>query len=170
MLQNIYAALDAGLGLGLEAKHLNAGHMALRAVLVFAIATIFIRLGHKRFMGQSTAMDVMLGIVFGSLASRAISGNAPFFPVLAAALTLVICHWLAAALCFHSHTAGRVVKGKATVLVREGQIDWEEMRRGHITEHDLKEAMRMEGEEPDVRQLKQAHLERNGDISIITKP
>jgi hypothetical protein len=59
--------------------------MALRAVVVYVVTVIIVRLGKKRFMGKGTAFDVILGIMLGSIVSRAITGNAPFFPALAAA-------------------------------------------------------------------------------------
>jgi uncharacterized membrane protein YcaP (DUF421 family) len=43
------------------------------------------------------------------------------------------------------------------------------MRRGHVTENDLQEAMRTNGKPPDLSKVKSAHLERNRDISIIVR-
>jgi uncharacterized membrane protein YcaP (DUF421 family) len=120
-------------------------------------------------MGKSTALDVMLGIVFGSVVSRAITGNAAFFPALAAALVLVLLHWVLSAVAFHWHRFGTFVKGEQSLLVQDGKVQHENLRRTHITEHDLEEAMRANGKEPDLRKIQAAYLERNGDISIIQK-
>lgn len=169
MLEQIYSGLDAALGLKLEVKEISAWQMSLRSLVVFIAATAMIRLGNKRFMGKSTALDVMLGIVFGSLVSRAISGNAPFFPVLAAGLTLVLFHWLLASIAFRSHGFGTLIKGHHDELVKEGRIQREMMKKSHITEHDLHEALRSHGKPPDVSRIKSAHLERNGDISILSE-
>lgn len=43
------------------------------------------------------------------------------------------------------------------------------MRKAHLTEHDLQEAIRSSGKQPDVREVASAHLERNGDISVIMR-
>jgi uncharacterized membrane protein YcaP (DUF421 family) len=43
------------------------------------------------------------------------------------------------------------------------------MRKTHVTTHDLEEALRREGKEPDVSRIKEANLERNGDISLIMR-
>src|SRR4051812_22382324 len=110
-MNEIWSYLDRALGLGLEAKDLGAGQMSLRAFVVFIIAIAIIRVGDKRFMGRSSALDVMLGIVFGSVVSRAINGNAPFFATLTASFVLVAMHWVVAAIAFRSHRFGRVVKG-----------------------------------------------------------
>src|SRR3954467_15198928 len=43
---------------------------------------------------RATAFDVILGIMLGSMVSRAIAGTAPFLPTLAASSTLLAVHWL----------------------------------------------------------------------------
>jgi uncharacterized membrane protein YcaP (DUF421 family) len=168
-MEQLKQALSWLIGLGLENKDINALQMSLRAVIVFFVAIVMLRIGNKRFMGKNTALDVMLGIVFGSTVSRAITGNAPFFPTLAASLVLILLHWTLAAIAFRSKGIGHAVKGRNRLLVRDGEIQWDEMRKGHITEDDLKEAMRNQGKQPEIKEVKAAHLERNGDISIITK-
>ncbi len=167
MTQDVWDAVQWGLGLTLETNELTVWHMSLRALVVFVLAIGMIRLGSKRFMGQSTALDVLLGIVFGSTVSRAITGTAPFFPALAASLTLVLVHWLFSALAVRSPRFETLVKGHERTLVRDGEIQWSEMRRAHITAHDLEEALRVNGKSLDLRAVKAAQLERNGDISLI---
>jgi uncharacterized membrane protein YcaP (DUF421 family) len=168
-MEQLKQALNWLIGLELENKDINALQMSLRAVIVFFIAIIMLRIGNKRFMGKNTALDVMLGIVFGSTVSRAITGNAPFFPTLAASLVLVLLHWTLAAIAFRSQGFSNAIKGRNRLLVRAGEIQWDEMRKGHIAEDDLKEAMRNQGKQPEIKEVRSAHLERNGDISIITK-
>jgi uncharacterized membrane protein YcaP (DUF421 family) len=167
MLEQLYSIVDHALGLHLESKDISAWQMSLRALVVFILATVIVRVGNRRFMGKSTALDVMLGIVFGAVVSRAITGNAPFLPALTAGATLVITHMVLTAIAFRFHRFGILFKGSGDLLVEHGQIHWNMMKRYHITERDLQEAMRGRGMEPEIRKIKYAHLERNGDISII---
>ncbi len=169
MFQDVWAALSWALGLEQDNQDINVWRMSLRAVIVFVAAIAMIRLGDKRFMGRSTAFDVILGIIFGSVVSRAITGNAPFFPTLAAALVLVLMHWVLSAIAFRSPRFGTWVKGHERQIVRDGELQWEAMRHSHITEHDLHEAMGGKGHVPDVRAVQAAHVERNGEISIILR-
>src|SRR5918912_2457643 len=111
------------LGLGLEGKDLNMPQMALRAVVVYVVAVLIVRIGKKRFMGQATAFDVILGIMLGSIVSRAVTGNAPFFPALAAGAVLVGMHWLFSSIALRSHVFGEAIKGEPRVLIRDGTID-----------------------------------------------
>ena len=168
-MEQVKAFLNWAIGLELETKEINVGQMSLRAFIVFIAAIIMLKIGDKRFMGKNTTLDVMLGIVFGSVLSRAITGNAPFFPALAAGIVLVLLHWIFSAIAFRSHGFGIAVKGQERLLVRDGEMQHHEMKKAHITEHDLQEALRNRGKAPEVSQIKAAHLERNGDISIIVK-
>ncbi|HLL76029.1 MAG TPA: YetF domain-containing protein [Pyrinomonadaceae bacterium] len=143
--------------------------MSLRALVVFVAAIVMLKIGDKRFMGRSTAFDAALGIIFGSVVSRAITGNAPFGPTLAAGLVLVLLHWVLAAIAFRSHGFGNLVKGRNQLLVRDGEPLRNEMRKTHITEHDLNEALRKQGKPADMSQVREAHLERDGKISIVAR-
>ena len=153
--------------LGLDTKDLTVWQMALRALLVYAAAVVILRLGSKRFMGKNTVFDVILGIMLGSVMSRAITGNAPLFPALGAACVLVALHYLFAAVSFRSEKFGAIVKGHDCTLVRDGQIQWENMRKHHISEKDLLEALRLHSKISEAKGVEVAYLERNGGISAI---
>ena len=134
--------------------------------MVYVLTVLVVRLGKKRFMGQSTAFDVILGIMLGSIVSRAITGNAPFLPALAAAAVLMAMHWLFSGLAFRSHRFGEAIKGELRVLVRDGTIDREAMRGAHVSERDLWEDLRGEGVSR-LEQVAEARLERSGKLSVI---
>lgn len=155
--------------LGLGADDLTIGHMAIRAVVVYFSALLMIRIGEKRFLGKNTAFDVILGIVFGSVVSRAITGSTEFFPTLAAGLVLVLLHWLFAFLSFHLDWFGSFVKGHNRTLVEEGEILWDAMRKSHISEKDLMSAVRTQASVAELDSVQAARLERSGDISVIKK-
>src|SRR5215213_531735 len=86
-------ALEWAFGTGGSSVHINVPQMALRAVVVYGAVVLIVRMGKKRFMSRATAFDVILGIMLGSLVSRAIAGTAPFAPTLAASATLIAVHW-----------------------------------------------------------------------------
>ena len=165
-MDSIAAALRLALGLGTQGKELGMGQMALRAVVVYVATVLMVRLGKKRFMGQSTAFDVILGIMLGSIVSRAITGNAPFVPALGAAAVLLAMHWLFSALAFSSHSFGKAIKGEPRVLVRDGTVAREDMRQAHMSEGDLWEDLRGEGVSR-LEQVAEARLERSGKLSVI---
>lgn len=154
--------------LGLSAESLSLWQMALRAVVVYLVAIVLVRLGEKRFLGKYAALDVILGFMLGSVLSRAITGSSPFFETLfGGALALVLMHWLFAVISFRSDRFGNWVKGNERVLVRDGNIEWNAMRTSHISRNDLQAAVRSNAQLADLKQVKEARLERSGDISIV---
>ncbi len=156
--------------LGLDEDDLGAHHMAIRAVVVFIFAIFVVRIGEKRFIGKNTAFDVILGVMLGSVISRAITGQSPFFPTLVAAVVLVGLHWIFARLSFSAGWIGTLIKGSPRVLIRDGKIDWDAMRRSHLSENDLLSALRLREGMEDWSEVKEARLERNGEISVIRRP
>jgi uncharacterized membrane protein YcaP (DUF421 family) len=160
--------VSAALGLGLESKEIGIGQMALRAIVVYVVTVAFVRLAKKRFMGRATAFDVILGIMLGSIVSRAITGNAPLGPALAAAATLIGMHWLFSLVAYHWHGFGIAVKGQPRVLIRDGSPNRDAMRRSHVTEHDLHDDLRSEGVE-GMERVKEARLERSGKVSVVKR-
>lgn len=156
--------------LGLGSEDLNWWQMSIRAVIVFIVALIIVRFGNHRVFGKNTAFDIVLGIVYGSVLSRAITGNSPFFPTIVAALVLILLHRFLAVIAFRtSFGFGNWIKGKPSVLIKEGEIQWDELRKNSITENDLKEAIRNSGYEGNIDKVNTAYLERSGNISIIRK-
>jgi uncharacterized membrane protein YcaP (DUF421 family) len=153
--------------LGLDADSLAVWQMALRALIVYVWGVVLVRLGEKRFIGKFTAFDVIMGIMLGSILSRAITTAGGFFATLAAALVLVGMHYLFAALTYHFEWLGDLVKGTARTLVIDGQIQWDGMRQSHISEKDLMSALRENADVNDVSKVKLDRLERSGNISAI---
>ncbi len=156
--------------LGLNTANVAPGQMILRALIVYLVALALVRLGATRFLGKNTAFDIILGIILGSVISRGINGSAPFFSTLAASVALVGIHWVFAVLAFRSHRFGRLVKGSNHELYKSELLLWEQMRRHHITEHDLMEAVRLQAKQDSLDGIAAIRLERSGNISVIQAP
>lgn len=169
MAPRIWEFLVDPLGGDADASQLSIRHMVVRAVIVYAVSIVLVRIGKKRFMGSHTAFDVLMGIIIGSVLSRAINGSARFSESIAAALALVLLHWLFASLALRFPRFSRFVKGSSRQLVREGAILWDEMRRGGIGREDLMQALRQKTGLEELEQVKYACLERGGEITVIPK-
>jgi len=155
--------------IGSDAGTITWWQMSIRAILIFASALILIRFSRKRVFGKNTSFDIVLGVILGSILSRALTGNARFFPTLAAAITLVALHMLLSRLAFRNRWLGHLVKGTDNQLGKEEEIQWEAMKRSSIIQHDLQEAARIKGSVMDLDKVRAAFIERSGDISVIKK-
>jgi uncharacterized membrane protein YcaP (DUF421 family) len=161
--------LDSALGLSAaKAEELSTYQVCLRAATVFLVLVAYVRFGKKRFLGQATGFDAVLVIVIGSVASRAISGTAPFVASLAATFTLVVTHWVISYFTECSPALSYLVKGHDTVLIQDGRIDRRALKSAHMSGDDLAEDLRQNGIS-DATDVKEARLERSGKLSVIRK-
>lgn len=167
-MDTILPFLNDLLGLARESHDLTWYQMGLRAVLVYLVVLAIVRSGHKRFLGKGSAFDVVIGILLGSVASRAITGNAPFVPTLVACAVLVWLHRVFAWSAYRSRTVALVLEGEPVTLVEDGRKREHAMKRTDVTDEDLHESLYMLGAS-GVDRVELARLERNGKISVVEK-
>src|SRR4051812_13251875 len=105
-------------------------------------------------------MDIILAFMLGSVLSHGIVGAMSLAETVVAAATLIGLHWAFAAASFRSKVWGKMVKGKARPLVNEGQIQWSNMAESQISEEDLMEALRLNGNTDDLESVSLAVKER----------
>lgn len=148
---------------------LSGAQMAARAVLILFYAILLLRVSARRALGHDTAMDFVVAVIVGSALSRALTGNADLLPTFAACAVIVGAHSLIAALAVRWGWLSRLVKGRPTRLIEAGRIDWRRARRALIGEGDLEEELRLHGVS-GIEAVEEAHLERNGRISIVKRP
>jgi uncharacterized membrane protein YcaP (DUF421 family) len=134
---------DALLGLSAaRADELSVLQVCVRAVVVYLVLIAYLRFAKKRFLSEATGFDAILVIVIGSIASRAISGAAPFFSSLAGTFVLILVHWVISYITRNSSFLRYVTKGTDTVLVRNGTIDRQALAASHMSNDDLAEDLR----------------------------
>lgn len=167
MLEGFSEQVQALLGLGADVSDVSAVQMSLRTIVIYVITLVLVRLGSKRFLSEASAFDVIVSIMLGSVMSRAINGSAPLLPTLAAGAVLLGLHWLFTYLAFRTDWFGSIVKGNPVLLIKDGEVQQQGMRRAGITENDLTQALRLQTNQTDPAQVQRAFLERNGTISIV---
>jgi uncharacterized membrane protein YcaP (DUF421 family) len=154
--------------IGPDSEAINWWQMVIRGIFIFMFSLMLARLGDNRIFGKSTTFDIVLSIILGSLLSRAITGNAPFFPTVITTAALVLLHMVLAKMAVYTHI-GKYIKGREQQLIKDGRLLQDAMRKQQITEHDILEAVRQKGRTQALEEVEAAFLERDGSISIITK-
>src|SRR5690606_7167727 len=155
--------------LGLNVEELSTLHILVRCIFIYLIGIGLVRLGNKRFVGKMSAFDFILAIIIGSLLSRAITSENHFFSLLGASLLLILFHRGFSYVAARSDKFGNLIKGSERVIVKDGEILWDAMRRSNLSRQDLMQNLRLNARVENVEKVKEARLERNGDISIIVK-
>ncbi len=143
-------------------------HFVLRAIAVYIVVMVLVRLSGKRAVGQFTPFDLVLLILIGNAVQNGLNGgdNSLSGAVLLASCLIALNYgvaWVAA----RSDIAQRLVEGEPVILARDGKIHRDVLHRQLVSKADFHEAMREAGV-PDLESIKLAVLETNGKISILT--
>ncbi|MDB5339375.1 MAG: hypothetical protein JWN70_4994 [Planctomycetaceae bacterium] len=157
-------------GSNAPASPLGLGQIAARSVVVYLMGLFAIRIGKSRLLSRASAMDVLLGFMLGAILSRAISGASSLSSAFVATVTLVGLHWLLSKLTSLSHRWGLLIKGHEYPLVSNGQILWDNLRRSHLSEADLREQLRLNANIDDPKLVMSAYKERSGEIGVVKQP
>ena len=83
---------DNLLGMQATADTITVGQTCARAVLVFLVALVLLRLSGRRTFGGNSALDMVVKFMFGALLSRVIVADAPMGISFTAAAALVFVH------------------------------------------------------------------------------
>jgi len=158
---------DSLLGLDRAAADLSFENMAARAVITFFGGLMMIRLGARRGLSRSAGFDFLLAVILGSVLSRAINGQAPFWPTLGASALIVFLHWSVSWITARVHWISILFKGRAVLLVGDGKIDQRAMKQSGVSIDDLEENLRLNGNVAQPGQVAEARLERSGQISVV---
>lgn len=143
--------------------------VAARAVAVYVIGLALVRMGKSRLISRATPLDVIVGFILGSVLSRGITGHASISDTAIASAALVAAHWIFTSLAYRSHAVGKVIKGNSYLLIDDGRLIEENLRKSHFSEQDLLEAIRTKAGIEDFAQVQRAYKERSGEISVIPK-
>jgi len=154
--------------LGLDLKELEWYHMVLRAIIIFFIAMIFLRLAGRRAFGASTPFDVVTSITIGGIFGRAITGHYPFFACLAAALTLAVCHRIMAHLTSRFDIVRRVMEGRPEILFATGKKQPQNMKKHAINDTDITRNLRKQGV-AKFDSVDSIWIETDGELSVVKK-
>lgn len=166
-MQTLFDSMQSALGLGLEPKSLTFLQISLRGFIVFIVALVLARVSDRRGLTRKSPFDLILVVCFSSVLARAINGSSAFFPSLGGAAVLVLAHRLLAFASCRWRPFAVLVKGRPSILVRDGELQRDAMRRRQISDEDLHEDMRLGVDTEDLAKVKIARLEVSGDVSFI---
>lgn len=166
-MENIVSFLKSVFGI--DANDLSVLQVMARCAAVYIIGIALVRVGKKRFIGKMSAFDTIIAIVLGSLLSRAATEKGLFIEILSGCFLLILMHRLFSFIAAKSDRFGILIKGHDRVVVQDGEILWDEMKKSNLSKHDLIQTLRLTANTSDVSKVKMARLERNGDISVIMK-
>lgn len=145
------------------------GRIAARAVVIYLVVLITIRMSGKRTVGNFTAFDLLVAMLVVDVVDEAIYGDVTLAQGITAIGSLMLLHILNAFLGSRSAFIERLTGGAPVVLIRDGRVDHRALRRELMHESELMTALRMEQVER-VEDVQQAVLECSGEVSVLPVP
>ena len=150
-------------------KDLTIVQMTARAIVVFIITLILIRISGRRSFGLHTPLDNIITIMLGAVMSRAIVGASDFLPVMASSTILVLIHRFFAYLMVHHPGFSKLVAGEKMLLFQGGGFLQRNMDRAQIGKEDILQEVRKAALTEDLQSIEKIYIERNGEISSVKK-
>jgi uncharacterized membrane protein YcaP (DUF421 family) len=141
--------------------------IVLRATAMFAFLYILIRLLGKRELGQMTPFELVLLIVMGDLIQQGVTHND--FSLTGGLLAISTFAFWALVLSWTTYLfpkAKDLLDGTPRVIVRDGELIEENMRRDRLTRDEVLSEMRLAGI-GRLSEVAWAILEPQGKISFI---
>jgi len=139
----------------------------LRAIAVYVVLLVLVRLSGKRTVGQFTPFDLIVVVLLGTAVQNSLIGEDTSLPGgLILAATLIALNWLTGFVTARQPALDRLVEGSPVLLARDGVVFEAALRRQSISLAEFESEMRAAdcGEAADIRL---AVLETNGRISIV---
>ena len=141
----------------------------LRGVVVYVFLLVFLRLTGKRQTGQYAPFDLVLLLILSNAVQNSMNaGDNSLVGGLISAATLIGCHVVLAQLTFRYAWMARLIDGTPQVLVQQGQVNTDLMRKELLSTDDLEAALRASGC-LHLHEVERATIETNGQITVVLR-
>jgi uncharacterized membrane protein YcaP (DUF421 family) len=155
------------------AMFFESGTALLRTLIVGSLAyvalVLFLRFSGKRTLSKWNAFDLVVTVAFGStLATALLSKDTTLAQGLVAFALLVIMQWSITWLSVRSNTLENWVKARPRLLLHQGRLQSQALKRERVTESEIRAALRTHG----ITALEDAEavvLETDGSFSVLKK-
>lgn len=141
----------------------------LRGVVVYVFLLVFLRLTGKRQTGQYAPFDLVLLLILSNAVQNSMNaGDNSLVGGLISAATLIGCHVVLAQLTFRFAWMERLIDGSPQVLVQQGQVNTQLMRKELLSTDELEAALRASGC-LHLHEVERATIETNGQITVVLR-
>jgi uncharacterized membrane protein YcaP (DUF421 family) len=138
----------------------------LRPAIVYLALVVLLRVFGKRELAQLNPFDLVVLLSLSNTVQNAIIGddNSVTGGIIGAFALLAI-NWLVVRALFSSPKLTRMMEGRSTALIRNGQVDQKALARESLTREELLAVVHRQGFE-GFHQVQRCQLEPNGTFYI----
>ena len=140
-----------------------------RAIVLYILVLIVMRLMGKREIGQLQPFELAIAIMIADLASIPMTDTGvPISNGIVPILGLLVMHLLISIINLKSMKAREIICGKPRILIYRGKIDEDALKKERFTLNELQERLR-DKNIVNIFDVEYAILETSGQISVIEK-
>ncbi|MEW9700099.1 DUF421 domain-containing protein [Paenibacillus sp. SI8] len=141
----------------------------LRTVLIYFVVFLMLRIMGKREIGKLSLFDLVISIMIAEIAVFVLEdARKPLMDGLVPMLTLVLIQVAIAFITLKSRTVRVLFDGKPSVLIENGSINREEMKKHRYNLDDLMLQLR-QNKIMSIADVEFAILEPSGKLSVVEK-
>ena len=139
----------------------------IRTIVVFICLLASMRLLGKRQLGELEISELIVAVLISDIASLPLQdAGLPFLNSLFPILALLCCELLISGITLKSASLRGIIFGKPSILIQNGKIDQQSMRKNRFSIDELAESLRSK-DVTDISKVRYAILETDGDVNII---
>lgn len=141
----------------------------IRTIILYLLVVFSMRIMGKRTIGELQPYELVIDIMISDLATVPMqSTDFPLLSGIIPILTLITLEIFMSYLSLKSRKIRRVLCGEPTTVIKNGEINYKNLKKLRFAHTDLLEELRQGGCD-DVKEVKRAVVETNGKLSILLK-
>ncbi len=141
----------------------------INSIVAFVYLFIIARLMGKKQIAQLTFVDYVIGISIGSIAAEfATDVDTPWYYYILSIAIFFVLNLFISLIFNKAQWLKRLLQGTPSVLINDGKIDYDELKRCKLDLYDLMSLAR-ERNIFDLSEISYAVLEVNGQLSVLPK-
>lgn|SRR5512143_1254826 len=140
-----------------------------RAVVVYFFVLAVLRVTGKRQVGQLAPFDLVLLLILANTVQNSMNaGDNSLVGGLISAASIVSLNYFIGFLAFKSKTVEAMIEGRPQILIHNGELFDDVLKREKLSRHELMAALRGAGCD-NINDVHVAVLENNGRISVTPR-
>ncbi len=144
-------------------------NLIIRSMVVYLFLIAILRITGKRQVGQLAPFDLVLLLVLSNAVQNSMNGgDNSLFGGLISATTLIALNYVVGTATYRSKKLAALIEGRPEILIHNGKLYEDVLKRAQLTRHELNAALR-QGGCTCIEEVHTAVLENNGQISVTPK-
>src|SRR5262245_58281987 len=161
--------MDAGLWRDLLRPDVSILEKIIRPILVYFFLIVSLRLAGKRELAQLNPFDLVVLLTLSNTVQNAIIGadNSVLGGVIGAT-TLLMVNYFVVRFLYNHEKLDRIIEGDPCVLIEDGKLCHDRLKKELITKTELEEAAHKQGFS-SLDLIERAILESGGSVTFIAR-